>query len=240
MHNYVGGKEALIHGVISLLLGISLWFRDIIRESTYEDKHTPIVKRGLNKAMELVILSESMFFFALFWAFLHTTFAPAIQVGSLWPPKATPLVDPKGIPAANSGVLLASAITATLAQSSVKRKMYNYGTIFLFSTTVLSVFFLYYQLEEYSSAPFRVSDSAYGSCFYMLTGCHGFHVFLGTIAIVVAGFRNILGHFTSKDMLGLRLTILYWHFVDIVWVVVFVVIYDWGNRISLHFRAMGF
>lgn len=233
MHNYAGGKNSLIFGLFVLLYGTFFWFRDIIREATYENKHTPIVKRGLAKAMLLFILSESMFFFAVFWAFIYTAAAPAIHVGSLWPPKATPIMDPSGVAIANSGVLVASGICASWAHYEVGYKENDFrGAVSLLATTILSVIFLGFQYDEYLGSPFVVSDSSYGSCFFLVTGCHGLHVFIGTVAIVVAGCRTYAHHFTPDDMMGLDFTVWYWHFVDFVWLAVFLLIYEWGNYIA--------
>ena len=76
--------------------------------------------------------------------------------------------------------------------------------------------------------PFNISDSVYGSCFYMTTGLHGFHVFAGTIAILVAFARLVKNHFTNTQHLGLESSVWYWHFVDVVWLLLFAIVYSWG------------
>jgi cytochrome c oxidase subunit 3 len=101
----------------------------------------------------------------------------------------------------------------------------------LIYTLLLAVLFTYFQAIEYVSLPFNISDGIYGSCFYMTTGFHGFHVFVGTIAILVSFIRLVKNHFTTTQHLGLESSIWYWHFVNVVWLFLFISVYWWSNSL---------
>lgn len=171
-----------------------------------------------------------MFFFALFWAFFYSSIAPSYKIGAVWPPKAIVPIKTFGLPFTNTCVLISSGITVSWAHSATLAKFKREAVKGLLWTLFLAVCFLALQSYEYLNAPFNISDSVYGSCFYMTTGFHGFHVFLGTIALLVAFIRLTLNHFTRKRHFGLEAAIWYWHFVDVVWIFLFVSVYCWGNK----------
>lgn len=229
MHKYINGLNLIINGLIAITFIIALWFRDIIREATYEEKHTIPVQRGLRLGMILFIISEVMFFFSFFWAFFHSSLAPVFNIGGVWPPKKIITITAWGIPLTNTFFLLSSGASISLGHHALKAKAKKHSIIGVIITIIFACFFTMLQGYEYFNAPFNISDSIFGSCFYMMTGFHGFHVIVGTIAIIVAGIRIVLNHFTDKQHFGFEAAIWYWHFVDVIWILLFICLYLWGQ-----------
>lgn len=234
-HAYVWGGYLLVFGFFSVVVSAFAWWRDIIFEATYENAHTSYVQRGLRYGMLLFILSEVMFFFAFFWAFFHSSLSPAIQIGAVWPPQGIHVFNPWEIPFINTLILLLSGVWATLAHKVIKTVFYEklvfffLVTLSLFITICLGLLFTCFQVYEYVIADFSISDSVYGSVFYLATGFHGLHVIIGTIFLMVMFFRHIACHFVNGYHFGLDAAIWYWHFVDVVWLFLFISIYWWGS-----------
>jgi cytochrome c oxidase subunit 3 len=230
MHKFVGGWQLLTTGFSIILYMMYTWWRDIIREATFEDQHSVAVQKGLRLGMVLFIVSEIMFFFAFFWAFFHSSIAPAHSIGGVWPPKAISTINTFTIPLTNTFLLLTSGATVTWAHHALLARAKKHTLVALIFTLVLAALFTSLQGLEYVNAPFNISDGVYGSCFYMATGFHGFHVFVGTIALFVSFIRIILNHFTNKHHFGFESAIWYWHFVDVVWLFLFINVYWWSNK----------
>ena len=230
MHRFVGGWNLLITGFIIILYTMYTWWRDIVREATFEDTHTVVVQKGLRLGMILFIASEVMFFFAFFWAFFHSSIAPTFNIGGVWPPKAITTISTYTVPLTNTFILLSSGATVTWAHHALLARAKRHTLIALIFTLGLAVIFTCLQGFEYVNAPFNISDGIYGSCFYMATGFHGFHVFIGTIALFVSFVRIILNHFTNHHHFGFESAIWYWHFVDVVWLFLFINVYWWSNK----------
>ena len=180
--------------------------------------------------MLLFLLSEVMFFLAFFWAFCHSSLAPTIEIGAVWPPKGIEALSPWEIPFLNTLILLSSGAAVTWAHHAIlagSREQALYG---LLATIILAVVFTGFQAMEYIEAPFTISDGIYGSTFYLATGFHGLHVIIGTIFLIICCIREYLGHFTAKHHFGFEAAAWYWHFVDVVWLFLFVSIYWWGGN----------
>ena len=205
------------------------WWRDIVREATFEEQHTFSVQRGMRLGMILFIVSEIMFFFAFFWAFFHSSFSPAFNIGGTWPPVAITVIPTFGIPLTNTFLLLSSGATVTWSHHAILVRAKKQALFSLILTLVLASLFTTLQVVEYLDSPFTISDSVFGSCFFMTTGFHGFHVFIGTIFIFVSFLRIVFNHFTSTHHFGFEAAAWYWHFVDVVWLFLFVVVYWWGG-----------
>jgi cytochrome c oxidase subunit 3 len=204
------------------------WWRDVIREGTFEGQHTESVQTGLKWGVLLFILSEVMFFFAFFWAFFHSSFNPSPVIGGVWPPIFMTVLDPWKIPLLNTVILLTSGATITWAHHSIVWGSRKQASTALVVTIILAVIFTALQAFEYVTSPFNISDSVYGSTFFMATGFHGFHVFIGTCFIAVCLVRLLLNHFTREHHFGFEAAAWYWHFVDVVWLFLFLTIYWWG------------
>ena len=230
MHKFVGGWQLLVTGFILIIYIMFTWWRDVVREATFEDQHTITVQKGLRLGMILFIISEIMFFFAFFWAFFHSSVAPVFSIGGVWPPKAINTINAFTVPLTNTFLLLTSGAAVTWAHHALLMRAKKHTLVALIFTISLAAVFTCLQGLEYINSPFNISDSVYGSCFYMTTGFHGFHVFVGTIALTVSFVRIGLNHFTNNHHFGFESAIWYWHFVDVVWLFLFVSVYWWGNK----------
>ena len=228
MHNYYGGTVLVQTGIVIILFVMFTWWRDVIREATFEEHHNAAVQRGLRLGMILFIVSEIMFFFAFFWAFFHSSLAPVFNIGGVWPPEAITIMQASGIPLTNTILLVSSGATVTWAHHAIRGGAKNHTLLGLIFTIILASIFTGLQGLEYLEAPFDISDSVYGSCFYMTTGFHGFHVFIGTCCLIVSLWRVVLNHYTITHHFGLESAIWYWHFVDVVWLFLFAAVYWWG------------
>jgi cytochrome c oxidase subunit 3 len=229
MHNFVNSYITVYIAIFMVIISMSLWFRDIITESTFLGDHTLAVQKGINLGVILFIVSEALFFVAIFWAFFHSALTPTVELGSQWPPMGIDPVNPFELPLLNTVILLSSGATITYAHHSLiqgNRKGSLIGSIF---TILLAVIFTVFQGIEYSVSSFTISDGAFGTCFFFGTGFHGLHVIIGTIFLSVALWRIYAYHLTDNHHLGLEAGILYWHFVDVVWLFLYVSIYYWGS-----------
>jgi heme/copper-type cytochrome/quinol oxidase subunit 3 len=242
VHSYLEfNMVTFLMGLLYLLFSLTGWWRDVIRESTYEFKHTPYVRRGLLLGMMLFIVSEVMFFFGFFWAFFHSSLVPSPAIGGVWPPVTIMVISPWKLPLVNTLLLLLSGVTLTISHRSlvylpyynqaefVIEKIIGLIMLWLRRTIYLGVFFLFCQAFEYYFASFTFQDTVYGGTFYILTGLHGLHVLVGTIFLIVCLWRTSLLHFTVWKQVGFKSAVWYWHFVDVVWIFLYLVIYVWGN-----------
>jgi cytochrome c oxidase subunit 3 len=229
MHGYYNGGSILTIGFILTVCGMTLWFRDVITEGTYLGHHTKQVKNGLMIGIVLFIVSEVFAFLSVFWAFFHSSLAPAIEIGGSWPPLGITPLDPFAIPLLNTFLLLSSGAFVTYGHHALiagNRKAAING---VFATIILAIIFTGLQYFEYCEAGFTMSDSVYGSAFFASTGLHGLHVIVGTIFILVGFIRFINYQLTKQHHQGFEASILYWHFVDVVWLFLFVAVYFWGG-----------
>nr|YP_011010659.1 cytochrome c oxidase subunit 3 [Halobates katherinae]WPW47339.1 cytochrome c oxidase subunit 3 [Halobates katherinae] len=219
----------MMTGILILMLTMIQWWRDIVREGTYQGKHTVMVTNGLKWGMILFIISEIFFFISFFWAFFHSSLAPTIEIGMTWPPKGIKTFNPMDIPLLNTTILLSSGITITWAHHSIMNKNHSQTISGLFMTVTLGIYFTMLQAYEYLESPFTISDSVYGSCFFMATGFHGIHVIIGTTFLLVCLIRTMKFHFSNKHHFGFEAAAWYWHFVDVVWLFLYISIYWWGS-----------
>jgi cytochrome c oxidase subunit 3 len=180
--------------------------------------------------MILFIVSEIMLFFAFFWGFFHSALAPVPEIGSVWPPLGIQTLSPWGIPLLNTLILLTSGATITVAHHAIVAGKYEWAINSLLATIGLGIIFTFLQYEEYKHTTFTMSDGIYGSTFFSLTGLHGFHVLIGTIFIAVTTVRLFLKHFSRQHHFGFEASAWYWHFVDVVWILLYITVYWWGGH----------
>nr|ATN41106.1 cytochrome c oxidase subunit III [Podocnemis expansa]DBA36335.1 TPA_inf: cytochrome c oxidase subunit III [Podocnemis expansa] len=216
-------------GLITLLLTLLQWWRDVVRESTFQGHHTPPVQKGLRYGMILFITSEVFFFAGFFWAFYHSSLAPTPELGNCWPPTGITPLNPFEVPLLNTAVLLASGVTVTWAHHSLMEANRSHMIQALTMTILLGVYFTTLQAMEYYEATFTIADSIYGSTFFVATGFHGLHVIIGSTFLLICLIRQIKYHFTSNHHFGFEAAAWYWHFVDVIWLFLYLSIYWWGS-----------
>lgn len=229
MHGFSNSYIIWYIAVFLVVISMSLWFKDIVIEGTFLGDHTMAVQKGLYVGVILFILSEALFFATIFWAFFHSALTPTIEIGAQWPPIGIEAINPFELPLLNTVILLSSGATITYAHHSLiegNRAGSIYGTIF---TVVLALIFTLFQGIEYSVSSFTISDGAFGTCFFFGTGFHGLHVIIGTIFLSVGLIRILAYHLTDHHHLGYEGGILYWHFVDVVWLFLYISMYYWGS-----------
>lgn len=229
-HSYRLGDIILSLGFVLVIITMFVWWRDVIRESSYQGNHTELVQKGLKYGIILFIVSEVMFFVSFFWAFFHSSLAPAVELGSIWPPRGIEALNPWEVPLLNTALLLSSGATVTWAHHAIINGNRKQAVLGLTLTVVLGLIFTALQGLEYYEAPFTFADSVYGSTFYLATGFHGAHVIIGTVFLLVCLIRLILNHFSYVHHFGFEAASWYWHFVDVVWLFLFVSIYYWGGN----------
>jgi cytochrome c oxidase subunit III len=223
MHKAGWGMPTFFAGFAAVCAMFFLWWKDVVHEANTGD-HTPVVQLHHRYGMILFIASEVMFFVAWFWAYFNAALYPSAHeaVGGVWPPK--------GIELLNTLILLLSGTTVTWAHHALihdDRKGLKQG---LWVTIALGLVFTCVQAYEYHHAEYGMADSIYGAAFYMATGFHGFHVIVGTIFLMVCLARAYKGDFTPRQHFGFEAAAWYWHFVDVVWLFLFIAIYVWGSN----------
>ena len=247
-----GSPMIMMAGAVILLVMIFGWFGTVIRESE-SGKYNDQVDMSFRMGMGWFIFSEVMFFAAFFGALFYVRMYAVPWLGGggnkimtpdlLWPgfEAAWPTNGPGdvggeyepmgawGIPAINTMILLSSGVTVTLAHWALKKSQRGALILWLAATVALGVLFLFLQAHEYGEAyshlNLKLSTGIYGSTFYMLTGFHGLHVTLGATMLLVILLRCIKGHFTPDHHFAFEAVAWYWHFVDVVWLGLFVFVY---------------
>ena len=212
-----------------LLIVIIQWWRDIRREGAIQGLHTSIVELGLRWGIALFIISEIFFFLRFFWAFFHRRLSPNIEIGSVWPPFGIKVFNPFQVPLLNTVILLSSGIRVTWAHHSLLIGNYSQTKIGLIVTILLGVYFSILQILEYFEASFTFADRIYGSTFFIATGFHGLHVIIGTLFLIVILIRHMKWEFRKDHHFGFEAAAWYWHFVDVVWLFLYIIIYWWGR-----------
>ena len=216
-------------GLILILIIIYNWWRDTRREASSIGHHTSYVIKGLKWGIILFITSEIIFFFAFFWAFFHSSLSPNIELGCIWPPFGIYAINPFSIPLLNTAVLLASGITVTWTHHRLLLSNKLNSFIALSITISLGVYFSILQISEYLEAPFSISDSIYGRTFFVATGFHGLHVLIGTSILFVSLLRLWHNQFSATHHFGFEASAWYWHFVDVIWIFLYISIYWWRS-----------
>ncbi|MBT2187233.1 cytochrome c oxidase subunit 3 [Sphingobium nicotianae] len=224
------GGAIFILGLLGVLGTMFMWWSDVIREAHAGD-HTPVVQLHLRYGMILFIASEVMFFVGWFWAFFDFSLFPSAlpPIDGLFPSKGIEVMNAFELPLLNTLILLCSGTTVTWAHHALihgDRQGLKTG---LWLTILLGITFTSIQAYEYAHAPFAFGTTPYGSSFYMATGFHGFHVLVGTIFLIVNLIRAYKGDFTPRQHFGFEAAAWYWHFVDVVWLFLFVAVYVWGG-----------
>nr|YP_010463774.1 cytochrome c oxidase subunit III [Spelaeomysis bottazzii]UUL70723.1 cytochrome c oxidase subunit III [Spelaeomysis bottazzii] len=217
----------LFYSLLSVILICIQWWRDVIREATYIGCHVNLVMKGLQYGMVMFISSEVLFFFGFFWTFFHSFLSPTCELGMEWPPLGVNSFDPEQVPLLNSLILLSSGVSVTWAHHSMLEKKFEEAKISLLVTVMLGMYFTLLQMYEYYDAQYSISDSIFGACFFVATGFHGLHVIIGTLFLSVMLYRLLGYQFSSQNHVGFESSAWYWHFVDVVWLFLYVIVYWW-------------
>jgi len=237
MHEKPHGNVIFYLGMMMIIASAFGWWREVIREGIHDKAHTKVVQTGLRIGMVLFIVSEVMFFFAFFFSFFKSGLDPVgildadgiwVTEQGTWPPAGIETLSAWDLPFINTLVLLLSGTTVTWAHHSLLKGNRKGQIQGLFLTVFLGICFTILQVVEYGHATFGFSEGVYSSNFYMATGFHGFHVIIGTIFLAVCLVRSIRNTLTPQHHLGFEFAAWYWHFVDIVWLFLFVWVYIWG------------
>jgi cytochrome c oxidase subunit 3 len=235
------GKLTLALGLLSVLAVMFFWWKDIIFETISEKVHNKITEKGLKMGMALFIASEVMFFVAFFWAFFDVSvfanearqFLRVEYTKGIWPPPHIETLPPFGLPFLMTMVLLLSGCTVTWAHHAILKNDQKGAKEALTYTVLLGIIFLGIQIFEYTHVTFKFGDGSFASTFFMATGFHGFHVLIGTIFLGICLMRQMKGHFLPERHFGFEAAAWYWHFVDVVWLFLFIAIYIWGCSIGI-------
>ena len=242
------GKWAVLVGILSLITVLYFWFGDAIseEEAGLNSKRVDVSYRW---SMSWFIFSEVMFFAAFFGALWYVRTVTTPWLGDLdhrlllWPnfvptwPNLGPAgvvpafqtMSPFWLPTINTALLLSSGVTLTISHHALRENHRGKSEFWLFLTIVLGVTFVVCQAFEYYHAyhelNLKFSSGAYGSLFFMLTGFHGFHVIMGATMLTVMLIRMLKGHFTPNNHFGFEGAAWYWHFVDVVWLGLYIFVY---------------
>ncbi len=228
-HMKIGGEELVILSLISLIISLYFWWKEVIIEGTYQGFHNQNVQNNLTLGFLLFVVSEALVFFSFFFAFFYNSLIPSVNVGGVWPPVGIETLDASAIPLLNTVILFMSGISVTASQHYIVAQNRKNAILYLIITVLLGLIFLFFQFFEYSYSLFTISDSVFGASFYLLTGFHGFHVLIGVIFLIVSLIRLIAYHYSENHFLNATFASIYYHFVDVVWIVLFAVIYCWGS-----------
>lgn len=242
------GKWAVFGGLLGLITVLYYWFGDAIHEGEI-GLNSKRIDLSYRWGMSWFIFSEVMFFAAFFGALWYTRTITTPWLGDLdhklmlWPtfvatwPNNGPAgvvevfktVGPFWLPTINTALLLTSGVTLTLSHHALRENHRTPAKFWLFATIVLGFVFVacqgYEYYHAYNDLNLKFSSGAYGSLFYMLTGFHGFHVLLGATMLAVIFVRMMRGHFTADNHFGFEGAAWYWHFVDVVWLGLYIFVY---------------
>lgn len=205
----------------------TLWLKDVVREGK-AGYHTKAVAKGIELAFYLFLLSEIKIFFSIFWTYFHSSQNPSVEI-QFWPPKGINAVDYLSLPLLNSVLLQGGGFIASGAHADLYRNEKGLTIKGLIGCKVLTQIFLSVQIVEYKYSEFTISDSVYGSIFFLGTGVHGFHILCSILLTLVATYRIYKDSITSEHALILDFALIYYHLVDVVWLFLYIIFYYWGT-----------
>jgi len=229
IHYVVTGYYILLIGLLMLIITSIFWFLDISREAVVKGYHTKIVRKGLKIGFLFFIASEIMLFFGFFWAFFHSALCPSIELGAIWPPVGLNVIPVFDFPLFNTFILIISGFAVTWAHRGISLGSFKESIDGLILTILLGLFFIFLQGLEYYESTFNLQDGIYSSVFFLLTGLHGCHVIVGVCFLFICFISLLFNHFLTNHYLRFVFAVWYWHFVDIVWILLFLSLYCWGS-----------
>lgn len=256
VQQYSKGLILMYLSLMTFVMIIYYWWYNIITEAGYMGYHNQAIIRALLLGIVLFIVSEIFLFIGLFWAYIHSALNCTPALGELWPPLGIGNLSPLELPLLNTLLLLSAGFSVTWAHhayitsnpgshdkavreylnpGSKPTQTYRSKTIglipghigFIIGITLAFVF-TFFQYVEYKNCSFDISDSAFGSCFYLATSLHGIHVIIGALFLGSAFIRMNLYHFTKTQHVNFICSLWYFHFTDAVWLFLYIVFYVWG------------
>lgn len=214
---------------ILTLVTATAWWTDSFKEARKEGFHQKPVTTGLKIGILLFITSEVMFFLRFFWAYFHERISPNIEIGQIWPPNKIKRFNPVNVPLLNTLILISSGVSVTWSHHAIIKNKKSQALKRLIVTCALGVYFSILQFIEYKQAEFRMNDSSYGSVFFLATGFHGIHVIIGSTFLLTTIVIIKTYSISKKHHTGFEMAAWYWHFVDIIWLFLYLSIYWWGK-----------
>lgn len=214
--------------ILIVILVILSWFKDVRRESDLLIEHRFLNNIFFKSGIILFIASEVIFFVSFFWCYFDFVLVVDFELGGIWPPKGIQSINPFSIPLLNTLILLSSGVLITWTHFSILNNDWFFSVITLRITLVLGLYFLFIQYQEYIDATYTFISRGYGRIFFLATGFHGFHVILGCILILARLIRIIILSCDSLSHYNFEFSAWYWHFVDVVWLFLYLFIYWWG------------
>lgn len=230
--DYSSTNILMLFNLVCIIAVMAAWSYNLVIEARSGGNHTFRVQFALKYGMLLFLVSEAMLFFPFFWSFFHGALSPSITIGGVWPSigiRGVEVLDAFMLPLVNTAVLLCSGVAIVGAHRAIISGYCSMVVNMMYLATSFGMFFSWLQLLEYGLTKFTVNDSLYGSSFFMLTGLHGFHVIVGTTLLVISYVRSANYDFSTGHHVGFEASAWYWHFVDIVWLGVFALVYIWGS-----------
>lgn len=226
---YIKPSTINLIAFLLLLINMYLWWNDVIKESLFKGEHNSFVIKGLNLGFLLFVISEFLIFASFFFSYFYSSLIPDILLSSFWPPKGILSINSYSIPLFNTALLFFSGFTITAAQYLISINNRKDSIFYIIITLILALFFIIFQFIEYKASPFTINDSVFGCSFFLLTGFHGLHVIIGFLFILTALFRLYSSHFSSHHSLHNTFSTLYYHFVDVIWIFLFLSLYLWAQ-----------
>lgn len=222
-------KYYILYSLIFFIISSLGWLNEIKIESSYEGNHTVKQNEILYLGFLLFILSEVLIFATFFSSFIYNAINPSIEIFNKYPYFGINTINSLSCPLLNTAILYISGLTCTIALSYLSLRTKKEFIYYLLFTIILSFLFTSIQYYEYNNALFTILDGIYSTNFYILTGFHGFHVFIGTFFLIYSLLRVFTNLITLNNSIGIKASSLYWHFVDWVWLLLYLLLYIWGN-----------
>lgn len=207
--------------IVGIGIPIWMWGRDIVRESSYIGKHTKEVSKGIRIGFGWLLVTEVMFFIGVIMTYLYSRGSATIWIGGTWPDEIT--WTRKSL--TNTICLLTSGYTLTICHKNLIRGRIWESQEKMKRTIQLGMVFILIQINEYIESKWQMIEGIGGSCFYLTTGFHGLHVICGIILLLISYLRLKTGTMTWKRNVGITTYAWYWHFVDVVWIVLYILVY---------------
>lgn len=229
LFNFTGKSTIITMCTINIIIISFYWWNRTASEASKEGLHQERVINGLKIGMIFFITSEVIFFISFFWAYFHSRISPNMEIGQEWPPNIIRRFNPRNIPLLNTLILLSSGVSVTWAHNSIVKRRKKALVYSMVLTCSLGMYFSFLQYIEYKIGEFTIADASYGSIFFLGTGFHGIHVLIGTIFLSVSLYIILKEKVSKKHHISFEMAAWYWHFVDVVWLFLYLSIYWWGK-----------